>query len=60
MPWNADGSKLSLRSFSKVAKKYVGAFIETIENYKGASAPSAYVKPVESAKPSESIKPSAP
>ena len=39
MPRNADGSKVSLRSFSKVAKKYAGALIETIENYKGASAP---------------------
>ena len=60
MPQKADGSKVSLRSFGKLAKKYADALVETIENYKGASAPSASTKPSGSAKPSESIKPSDP
>ena len=60
MPWNADGSKVSLRLFNKAAKKYAATLIETIEKYKSGSAPSPSAKPVESTKPSESIKPSAP
>ena len=40
MPRNADGSKVSLRLFSKVAKQYAAALIETIEKYKSGSAPS--------------------
>ena len=59
MPRNADGSKVSLRPFSKDAKKYATALIETIEKYKSGSPPSPFAKPVESTKPSESIKPSA-
>ena len=59
MPRNPDGSKVSLRPLSKVAKQYAAALIETIEKYKSGSAPSPSAKPVESAKPSESVKPSA-
>ena len=58
MPRNADGSKVSLRPLSKVAKQYAAALIVAIEKYKSGSAPPS-TKPVDSTKPSESVKPSA-
>ena len=53
MPRNADGSWVSLRPLSKVAKQYAAALIETIEKSKSSSAPSPSVQPGNSSKPSE-------
>ena len=59
MPRNADGSKISLRPFSKVATQYAAALIETIEKYKSGSALSPSIKPVDSTMPASSVKSSA-
>ena len=55
MSRNADGSRMSLRPLTKIAKQYAAALIETIEKSKSGSSPSPSIKPGYSSKPSESV-----